>query len=479
MSASADAAMRTRLVTAVRSARPLRASTTATPVITSCSRPRRRRSIARACAGSAGLPSASPSIVTTVSAPRTMPSRRRAATARALSSARCATASASGPGASVSSRSAGITVNSATRERSSSRRLGEAEARIRMAGGVLGDDQRVGVGDDARLGVDRRPDVLGQVERMLVGLSIPVPHGSLDSLADEPVDILDGLLAGVHLLGGGDEAPRRAEAGDEGLIARHHRKHLAERPVNGGIEVQLAELGHPGLECHGAARHQPVTDQRVELLGEEQAGRALLERLDQVYRDEVEALRGTLEIAAGVLVPGLRARVLEGALVHLRQVLLAEVHHLAIDVHHDGAVDGRISEDLAEGRSLAAADDQPGLRRPLGGEHARVDEGLVIDEVLGLAGLDAAVEDQHLAVGRRLHDLHVLELGLRLDDGALDGVHMALDVRRGLEEPLVGLGSDQLSATEALFTIGTPGLRNIPRWSSTTEARSAPNCSTR
>src|SRR5436309_1979671 len=116
---------------------------------------------------------------------------------------------------------------------------------------------------------------------------------------------------------------------------------------------------------------------------------------------------------------------------------------------------------------------------PLGGQHAGVDQRLVIDEVFRLARLDAAVEDQHLAVGRRLDDLHVLELRLRLDDGPLDGVHVALDVRRGLEEPLVGLGGDQLTATEALLTIGTPGLRNIPRWSSTTEARSAPNCSTR
>ena len=177
--------------------------------------------------------------------------------------------------------------------------------------------------------------------------------------------------------------------------------------------------------------------------------------------------------------PGLRPRVLEGALVHLRQVLLAELDHLAVDVDHDGAPDAGIPEDLPEGGPLTAADDQAGLRAALGGQHAGVDERLVVDEVFRLARLDAAVQDQHLAVGRRLHDLHVLELRLGFDDGAADGVHVAFDGRGRLEEPLVGLRRDQLIATGLLLTIGTAELMNMPRWSSTTDARSAPNCSTR
>ena len=102
----------------------------------------------------------------------------------------------------------------------------------------------------------------------------------------------------------------------------------------------------------------------------------------------------------------------------------------------------------------------------------------MVDEILGLAGLDAPVEHQELAVGRRLHDLGMLELRLQLGDRPLDGVHVALDRSRGLEEPLVGLRADQLTAT-VLLTIGTAELRNIPRCTSTTEVRSAPNCSTR
>ena len=196
-------------------------------------------------------------------------------------------------------------------------------------------------------------------------------------------------------------------------------------------------------------------------------------------RDEVEALARPLEIGPGVLVTELGPGVLERPLVHLGQVLLAELDHLAVDVDHDGVAHRGVAEHLAERGALAAADHQPGPRGRLGGQHARVDEGLVIDELIALARLDAAVEDQHLAVRPGLHDLDVLELRLRLDDGALDGVHVAFDRGRRLEEPLVGLRRDQLTATGLLLTIGVVALRNMPRCSSTTEARSAPNCSTR
>src|SRR5439155_1266728 len=178
------------------------------------------------------------------------------------------------------------------------------------------------------------------------------------------------------------------------------------------------------------------------------------------------------------VVPNVGARILEDPLVHLRQVLLAELDDLAVNVDHDPAPDAGVAKDLAKGGPLAAADDQARLGRVIAGQHARVNQRLVVDEVFRLAGLDPAVEHQQLAVGGGFHDLRVLELGLQLDNGPLDGVHMALDRGRGLEEPLVGLGADQLTAT-GLLTIGTAEFRNIPRWTSTTEVRSAPNCSTR
>ena len=108
-----------------------------------------------------------------------------------------------------------------------------------------------------------------------------------------------------------------------------------------------------------------------------------------------------------------------------------------------------------------------------------MDQGLVVDELVSLAGLDPAVEDQGLAVGGGLHDLDLLELGLSLHDRPHDGVHVALDRGRRLEEPLVGLWIDQRTATAALLATGALALRNMPRCISTTEVRSAPNCSMR
>src|SRR2546426_3442005 len=100
---------------------------------------------------------------------------------------------------------------------------------------VLGDDQRMGVGDDARLGVDRRADVLGDAEGVLVCHSVPVAkRGAGQPLGDELVDRLWVLRPWVHLLRGGDEPPRGAQARDERLGRRHHRKDLAQRAVDRG-----------------------------------------------------------------------------------------------------------------------------------------------------------------------------------------------------------------------------------------------------
>src|SRR5437667_40286 len=112
-------------------------------------------------------------------------------------------------------------------------------------------------------------------------------------------------------------------------------------------------------------------------------------------------------------------------------------------------------------------------------QHPRVNQGLVVDELVTLAGLDPTVEHQRLAVGSRLEDLDVLELGLGLHDGPGDSVHMPFERGRGLEEPLIGLRIDQLTETGFLLLIGTAELRNMPRCISTIEVRSAANCSTR
>ena len=309
--------------------------------------------------------------------------------------------------------------------------------------------------------------------------AVPVPEvGRVEPRRDQAVDLLRRLAAGIGAVGGQGEAPRRPEAGDEPLVGRHHGEDVPERAVDGAIEEQLVDLGHPGLHGHHPLVGEPAPDQAVELPGEQQAGRSLFQGLHQVDHDQVEALGGLLEIGAGVLVQQAGARVVKGAAVHLGQVDLALRHHLVVDVHHEAVGDGRVAEDFPDRGSLPAADDHGAAGVGMGQEPG-LDQDLVVDELVGLARLDPPVQDQDLPVGMRLHDLHELELGLAGGDGAGDGVHVAFDGRGGLEEPLVLQGpGHQLTAT-GLCGIGALACRKIPLWTSTTDARSAPSCSMR
>ena len=85
----------------------------------------------------------------------------------------------------------------------------------------------------------------------------------------------------------------------------------------------------------------------------------------------------------------------------------------------------------------SAPDDQRALG--MGVEHhGRMDQGLVVDEVVGDARLDAPVEHQALAVARRLQDLHMLELGPEGEEGTDYCVGVPLDGSGGLKKPFVG-----------------------------------------
>ncbi len=59
-------------------------------------------------------------------------------------------------------------------------------------------------------------------------------------------------------------------------------------------------------------------------------------------------------------------------------MLAAELHHPLIYVHHQHPLNPPVTQDLAQHRPLAAADNhdppRPGVKR-----HHRVDQGLVID----------------------------------------------------------------------------------------------------
>src|SRR4029453_18703330 len=245
MAASPYSAIRTRVVTEAVASRPPPTSTRARPVITSCTRPRSARSMRPAVAASAGLPSARPSRKTSVSAPRTRvgpaipagaSSDTRWATARAFARATAPPAPAGGAGCNGSGIPLGRTGNGMPRRASSSCRRGEAEARISEGrrprrSRRLGDDQRVGVGDDAIVPLDRLAEELGEIERVQMGRPAPVAElVRVQRGAEEPVDLLGALPAGIRVLAGEGEAPWRSEAGDEPLVGAHPWDTFPERP---------------------------------------------------------------------------------------------------------------------------------------------------------------------------------------------------------------------------------------------------------
>src|SRR6185436_4669520 len=277
--------MRTWLTTASASSRPAGStSRSTTAVTTSWLRPRRARSIARASLREAGLPRGRPSSTTSVSAPRTRAdvspaAWSRAATSAAFAWARLAASVGAGtPGGSGSSIPLGRTSNGTPRRSRSSRRRGEAEARIRRtagaapaAAGLLADDEGLGVGDDAPRVGDDLPEKDGQAQHVLVRESVVEAHRPLHALSDPLIDDGRRQGRGVVALAAHREAPWGPQARDEGLVRPHEREDGLKRPVHRGVEVQLAELRHARLQRQRAVGRQTVAEELIELPGEQEA----------------------------------------------------------------------------------------------------------------------------------------------------------------------------------------------------------------
>ena len=73
----------------------------------------------------------------------------------------------------------------------------------------------------------------------------------------------------------------------------------------------------------------------------------------------------------------------------------------------------RMLQHLLERAAVAAADDQDVARRAVGDDR-HMGHHLVIDELVALAGLDDAIQDQDPAERRVLEDQHVLQAGVLL-----------------------------------------------------------------
>jgi hypothetical protein len=137
------------------------------------------------------------------------------------------------------------------------------------------------------------------------------------------------------------------------------------------------------------------------------------DRVVQVERDAIEALLRLAHELHAVVHQNPQLRVVEHAVVDGLEMLLRHRDHIGVDLDHRQALHRGVLERLLGRAAVAAADDEDLLRRRVRCER-RVDEVLVVDELLLLGGHVEPVEAEELAVVRRVVDLHLLEARLPL-----------------------------------------------------------------
>mmetsp|Transcript_14064 Transcript_14064/g.40489 ORF Transcript_14064/g.40489 Transcript_14064/m.40489 type:complete len:217 (-) Transcript_14064:30-680(-) len=194
------------------------------------------------------------------------------------------------------------------------------------------------------------------------------------------------------------------------------------------------DAGLARLRDEHAAGIKPRLAELVELLRVQLVARAPLQGVVQIHDDDVIGPGGLLQDLLRIVDDQLQARVREGLLI-LNQVLLAEVHDVPVDVHHDALLHRLVAEHLAGGRTLAAAADVDGLRVRVQ-EHGGVHQGLVVDEFVDLCRLQQAVDHEALAEGLELHDVDRLPLRGRRSQNLADLVHAAEAILELLLDPL-------------------------------------------
>src|SRR5262245_54623342 len=219
------------------------------PLRTSWVRPDRASSRSRAPRSSAALPSRRPSSATSVSTARTRASPPiAAATAWALARAFARTASAGSPSR-TSAMSGGMTVNSTPRAVSNSRRLGDAEARIRWRGGILSSSVDCVIHamtestlggfvasppSQADLGLRREPGLDLALGRLVGVRAVDEVEGDLDR--EVPADRARRGLKRVrrpdHLAGRGDRLRALQHSGDQRPAGDELDKLAEERLVD-------------------------------------------------------------------------------------------------------------------------------------------------------------------------------------------------------------------------------------------------------
>ena len=208
--------------------------------------------------------------------------------------------------------------------------------------------------------------------------------------------------------GSDGKPPGLAERLHEYAIRRHHRKDLLQRPVDRGKDLRVVQHARrPRLRDQTTPRVQAASQQLIEPQRIELVRRAALHRVRQVQDQHVEAVRAALHEPAGIVVVQLQPRVIKRPLVVRRQVLAAQLDHLPVQVHHGHALHRIVAKHLAGRGALAAAGDAHSLG-PRMVDHRRVDQSLVVHELVRLGRLRLAIQDQATTKAARLEHLHPL-----------------------------------------------------------------------
>ena len=187
-------------------------------------------------------------------------------------------------------------------------------------------------------------------------------------------------------------------------------------------------------------RQYPAGGQRALAVAKERLfvkGRGRADRVRQVERDVIEFLLRLRQIFQPVVDQELQLGVDERPAVDRAEMLLGDLDHLLVQLHHDDLIERRVLERFLGGSAVPAADNEDSLRRGKRGE-SRVNEGFVVHEFLALGGHEAAVEAKELPELGRFVDLQILEPRFRsLDELGGAQEKSVVPVQRLVHEALV------------------------------------------
>ena len=109
------------------------------------------------------------------------------------------------------------------------------------------------------------------------------------------------------------------------------------------------------------------------------------------------------------------------------QQRLAKLHYGFIDLDHGDLLDAAMLADLAQDAAIAAANDQHAPGQAMR-EDRHVSEHLVIDEFVGLGGLDDPIEGHHPPHAGVLEDDQALMFGACFVEHPVDAKALAVAV---------------------------------------------------